>query len=404
MNASAPTPVPAHVPAELVVDFDIYDPPGSREHFHEAWAPLLADDMPPIVWTTANGGHWMPTKGAVVAKIWGDNAHFSNRLSVVPKDVGLQFFGIPQSLDGAKHADFRMLLTGLLGPKAVNRMEADVRAQAVALIDEIAPRGACDFTMDYAGVLPVRIFMTLVDLPLEDADYLVAINEHIIRPHGEMGVVEANEKLNDYLRKPVLERLGAGGTDMLSRMINGTVEGGRHLTEDEAVNMAKLVLQGGIDTVSNLLSFSMHFLAASPATRARIIANPSVIPTAVEEMIRRFPVICTARLVKDDVDYEGVSLRAGDALVMPNAVHALDPRENDDPLAVDLDRAERAHSAFGQGVHRCPGAYLARLEARVTITEWLRRIPDFRIAADKAVRYRGGVVATVETLPLVWEA
>ncbi|MET0547451.1 MAG: cytochrome P450 [Caulobacterales bacterium] len=392
---------PAHVPASLVVDFDVYSPPGSQTDFYSSWLPLLRDEVPPMVWTTANGGHWMPTKGEVVKQMWGDNERFSNRISIVPKEVGEQFFGIPQSLDPPKHQDFRMLLTGVLGPKVINKMEADVRALAVSLIEAVLPRGECEFTRDYAGVLPVRIFMRMVDLPIEDAAYLVEINEHIIRPTGEMSVMEANEKLHDYLRKPVMERLGKDGDDMLSRMINGKVEGGRSLTPDEALNMAKLVLQGGIDTVSNLLSFAMHFLATNPDHRRRLLTEPDIIPAAIEELLRRFPVICTARMVKEDMRYFGADMRKGDAVVMPNPLHGLDERENADAFRPDFDRKERSHSAFGQGIHRCPGAYLARLEARVTIEEWLKRIPEFRLATDD-IRFRGGVIATVELLPLVW--
>jgi camphor 5-monooxygenase len=402
MKSEAASCVPQHVPRDLVVDFDVYDPPGSRQNFHAAWATLLDDAVPPLVWTTANGGHWMPTKGAILARIWADSENFSNRLSVVPKDVGMQFFGIPQSLDAPLHGNFRMLLTGLLGPKAINRMQDQVRALACELINAIEPQGQCDFSADYANVLPVRIFMTMVDLPLADADYLVEINEHIIRPHGGMSVVEANAKLNEYLREPVNRRLGGDREDLLSRMINGRVDGGRTLTPDEAVNMAKLVLQGGLDTVSNLLSFAMNHLASDPSLQVKLAQQPDLVASAVEEMIRRFPVICTGRLVKRDMIYEGVQLHAGDPLVMPNAVHGLDPRENPEPLKVDLDRRERAHTAFGQGAHRCPGAYLARMEARITITEWLRRIPQFAVDSDR-VRYRGGVVAAVEVLPLSWK-
>lgn len=401
-TASPVSDPPAHVPPELVIDFDVYAPPGVRDDFYAGWEGLLAPDVPPIAWSVRNGGHWMPTKGAQLAAIYGDSVRFSNRISLLPKAVGEQFFGIPQSMDPPDHTQFRMLLNKVLGPKIINRMDDEIRALAAETIEALRPRGGCNFTDDYAEKLPVSIFMRLVDLPIDDAPELLEINRHIIRPTGEMSVVEANEKLHAYLRGPVTKRLGGEGGDMLSRMINGRVYD-RALSVDEALNLAKLVMQGGIDTVSNLLSFAMHFLATEPDFRDALVRDPALIPVAVDELIRRFPVVVGARMVCHDMIYEGVDMRAGDVVAIGTPLHSLDPAANAEPARFDLDRTSRAHSTFGQGAHRCPGAYLARLEAQITLEEWLRRIPAFRVAEDAEVTFRGGVIATVESLPLRWD-
>lgn len=408
LNTLMPSPaalrdVPPHVPPELCVDFNVYAPPGADRDFHASWLPLQADDVPAILWSVHNGGHWLPTRGALVAAIYADHLRFSNRYSMVPKDVAAQFFGIPQSLDPPDHQPFRMLLASVLGPKAINRVAEDVRARARRMVAEIRPRGECDFVRDYADVLPVQVFMSLVDLPPQDAPHLQALNAHIVRPSAEgMSVLDADRALADYLAVPVAARLGGEGSDMLSRMINGWVNG-RTLSETEALNLTKLVMQGGLDTVSNLLSFALHHLATNPDHRRALVEDPALIPAAIDEMIRRFPVASTGRMVRRNMVYEGVDMRAGDAVMLATPIHGLDHRENEDPMLVDFHRSARAYSTFGQGVHRCPGAYLARLEIETTLREWLSSIPEFELAQERTL-FRGGIIATVEALPLRWTA
>ncbi|MET0986369.1 MAG: cytochrome P450 [Steroidobacteraceae bacterium] len=393
---------PSHVPAELVIDFDVYNPPNGEHDFYRPWEELQNSGVPEIVWTSRNGGHWLPTTGQLVFDIWGDHERFSNRISIVPKAVGEQFFGIPQSLDPPLHMPFRMLLNSVLGPKAVKTLEDGIRALAISLIDDFRARGQCDFTREYAEILPVHTFLRLVDLPLEDAPQLLEINNHIIRPSGEMTVMEASNRLRAYLQEVVERRLGRDGQDMLSKMINGQVNG-RSLTVEEGTYLALTVLQGGIDTVSNLLAFAMHFLATHPQHRRELIEHPELVPAAVEELVRRFPVVATAREVKNDMTFHGVEMKKGDVLVMATPFHAVDTRLHDRPLEVDFHRTDRPHVTFGNGMHRCPGAHLARHETRITLQEWLARIPHFELA-DSDVRFQGGVVAAVLGLPLKWNA
>jgi cytochrome P450 len=394
--------IPAHVPPSLVVDFDVYDPPNVEHDLQLAWKALQDSGVPDLVWSVRNGGHWLPTRGKLVAAMYADSENFSNRLSILPREIGEHHFGIPQSLDPPEHQPFRMLLNGMLGPKPVMQLEGEIRALAVSMIEEIRGKGGCDFTNDYAYVLPVAIFLKLVDLPIEDRKLLQELNNSIIRPQAAtMSVEEATRRLNDYLRGPVEQRLGGDGKDMLSQMINGRVFG-RRLTSDEALNMAKLVLQGGIDTVSNLMSFAMRFLAENPDHRHELTQNLELIPAAVEELVRRFPVTVQARTVNRDITYAGVEMKEGDAVILGSLVHGLDERENEQPLVCDFHRSKREQSTFGQGIHRCPGAALARLEVRITLEEWLARIPDFELAASD-IRCRGGLVGGVISLPLRWD-
>ena len=394
-------PIPSHVPPELVVEFDAYDPPGVDTGFHAAWHAFSTSGVPEIVWTPFNGGHWLATSGRVVAAMYADSAKFSSRLLMVPKEtVGELFFSVPSSFDRPEHTPFRMLINAVLAPKLINQLENEIRGLARSLIAGFRASGGCEFVEEFANILPIHIFMKLVDLPTSDIGKLKALNDHIVRPDGTMSVPEATAGLHNYLQSIVEARLGGNGTDGFSRMINGQVEG-RALTVEEAVLLATTVLQGGIDTVSNLLSFMMHFLATSPEHRRQLTEDPSILPAAVDEIARRFPVASLGREVKQDIVYEGVDMRVGDMVIMPTALHGLDERQNHDSMRVDFRRTERSHSAFGQGPHRCPGAHIARMEVRITIEEWLAQIPDFELA-EQDIHFRGGVVGTVDALPLRW--
>ena len=393
---------PAHVPANLVVDFDVYNPPGVEQDLQLPWKRLQESGVPDMVWSSCYGGHWLPTRGKLAAAMYADHENFSNRLSILPREVGEHHFGIPQSLDPPQHGPFRMLLNSLLGPKQVMTMETEIRTLAISMIEGLRTKGHCDFANDYANMLPVSIFLRMVDLPLADREMLLELNNSIIRPNSAtMNGEEAIRRLQEYLSGPVQQRLGHDGQDMFSKMINGTVFG-RKLTSDEALNMAYLVMQGGIDTVSNLMSLAMRFLAEHPEKRRELQLNPASIPAAIEEMVRRFPVTVQVRTVRHDIHYGGVDMKQGDIVVLGTPVAGLDERDNPDSAQCDFHRAAREHTTFGNGPHRCPGAHLARLEMRITLEEWLARIPEFELASSD-IRCRGGVVGGLVALPLRWD-
>lgn len=188
---------------------------------------------------------------------------------------------------------------------------------------------------------------------------------------------------------------------MISRMVSGQVNG-RDLTDVEAENICIQVLVGGLDTVVNLLGFTMQFLARHGDLRRRLAADQSLIDDALLEFLRRFPVVSSAREVRDDVEFDGVQLKSGDMVMAPTIVVALDEAMNKDPLAFELKRAGRRHSTFGKGSHTCPGAHLARMEIKIVLKEWFARIPEFELADPSAVGYASGIVGTVKPFDIVW--
>ena len=393
---------PAHVPPSRYIDFDIYQPLQPGKDLHESWKALQDSDLPDVVWTSRNGGHWMVLRGRLVSTVLSDYANFSNHTVLVPKETaGVAYRLLPLSLDPPAHAPFRNLLSNGLSPKAVGGVEAAIRALTVSLIEGFRARGHCNFVHDFAEQLPIRIFMQIVALPTEDMPRLKYLADQFTRPDGSMSFPEVRTNFQAYIAPIIQQRRGQEGADMLSRMINGQVNG-RPLTDEEAANLCIQVLVGGLDTVVNFMGFVMLHLARDAAARRSLAQNPDTIRVAINELARRYPLVTVGREVTHDMVFEGAPLKQGEMIVAPTLLHGLDEAENPQPMTVDFARAEVRHSTFGSGSHTCPGAHLARTETRILLEEWLRRIPEFAIAPDFEVAYTGGIVGSVNSLPLVW--
>ena len=194
----------------------------------------------------------------------------------------------------------------------------------------------------------------------------------------------------------------SSGPDLFSRMVNAQISG-RPISGVELAGMMVNVIFGGLDTVAAALSFTTRCLAEQPALRTQLRENPAIIPHAIEEFLRRFGIPNTARLITRDMQYKGVEFHAGEQILLPKSLHGLDERRYPDPLRVDFSRGVQRHAAFGEGPHRCPGSFLARLELKVFLEEWLTRIADFRIKPGERPRTESGPVNGVKYLPLEWE-
>lgn len=392
---------PSHVPPDRVVDFDIYAPSGAKEDYHRAWKALQQPGTAELVWTPRNEGHWIATSGRLIHHIFADYQRFSSRVIIVPKSIGQHDKLPPITRDPPIHRHFRVLLSTGISPKAVASREGMIRDMTVELIEKLRPRGACEFTREFAEELPIRIFMDMVDMPMEDAARIKYYVDHITRPDEAMSFEDAMKALIDHVAPVAAARRGGQGEDLITHMVNGRI-GDRPLTEIEAAELSAQTLIGGVDTVVNMLSFMMLHLARHPEHRMDLKKNPELIPDAVEEYLRRFPLIADGREIVEDMEFEGVSMRKGEMIVLPTALHGLDERENACPMQVDFHRSTRRHSSFGNGPHKCPGAQLARTEMRIVLEEWLTRIPDFSVKPGFNVSFSSGVVGAVDALPLVW--
>jgi camphor 5-monooxygenase len=392
----------AHVPADRVRDVNIYALAGQETDFHAAWKSLQ-DSSPELIWTPQNEGHWIAMRGDVLAEVQSDHERFSNSVIVLPKSVGEQHKLIPTTIDPPEHRPYRLLLNAQLAPSAIRGLDDTIRATAVDLIESFASKGRCDFTAEYAQVFPIRVFMGIVGLPMSDAANIKTWAESMTRPEPVMPFAEARQAFFDHVGPIVSTRRANPGDDLISHIVTAEIHG-RQLSDEEAVALVTQVLIAGVDTVVNFLSYVLLFLARDTGARAMLAANPASIKSAVHELFRRFGLVVIARIVKHDIEYRGVNLKAGEMVCIPTQIHGLDDRINADPMRVDFARVRARHSAFGSGPHMCPGQELARAEVAITIEEWLKRIPDFHVAADADTNVSGGIVAQINRLVLEWEA
>lgn len=400
---SAPRPIPAHVPPELVVDFDVYDPAAGQGgiDYHDAWVRFQQTTEHPLVWTPRYGGHWIALHGDDVFDIHADHERFSSGRNTVPPTREVPPLGA-LVLDPPQHGPYRAFLTEGLSPKVVRAMEPAIRTLIAGLVAEIAPRGGCDFVADFADVVPMTVFLRLVDVPVADREKLAgwaAVNTRVSDPAQRDA---AARSLRDYLRPVLAARRANPGEDMLSRIVTAEVDGAR-LSDEAALGACTHLMIAGLDTVASLLGFVMLFLARNPDHRRALVADPSAIPGAVKELIRRFPLVTMARQLRADTVLHGIELREGDMIAVPSMLYNLDAREYADPLAVDWQRPVLSTCTFGNGVHRCPGATLGQRELQITLEEWLARIPDFEVDTTRPVAVQGGIVATVTALHLRWD-
>lgn len=401
-TAPAAAAIPAHVPPSLVRDFDLYNVPVDDGDYHSALKRLHAPGIPDIFWTPRNGGHWIATRGEDIYEIFKDSERFSSRALVVPRSRNSPTPLPPIMLDPPEQAKYRSLFAPALSPKAVSPLGEGARALAIELIEGFHAKGECDFVRDFAQHLPIGIFMRMVDIPQSDREQLLHWADQQVRPDSEHEREQSFHHLFAYAAQKVKERRAHPGNDLISQLTKAQVDG-EPIRDEALVPMIFLLLVGGLDTVASAMGFAARFLATSPAHRQELIDHPDRIPNAVEELLRRFPVVNQGRLVLRDMEYKGVAMRGGDQIIMPTTLHGLDDRKFDDPLKVDFSRPTPIHSTFGNGAHRCPGSLLARTELKIFLEEWLKRIPEFRIKAGVTPQVRAGVNATMVSLPLVWE-
>jgi cytochrome P450 len=294
-----------------------------------------------------------------------------------------------------------MLLNNGLSPKAVKAIESEVRELTISLIEDLKDRGHCDFIADFSEKLPIQIFMKIMNLPFERWRELKSLADQITRPDGSLTYHEAEEAMYEFLSPYIDERRGGSGTDLISGIVNGEVKG-EPLTREDCLNFVTMVTIAGLDTLVNFLGFVMHHLATHPDQQRDLAQNPERIQLALEELLRRFPLVVVSRYITRDMEYHGAHLKQGEMITIPSPMHGLDPEVNKCPLDVNFDREVCAHTAFGSGPHKCAGAFLARMEVCITLEEWFKRIPEFELSQNAHISYKGGLVATIDNVPLVW--
>lgn len=394
--------IPAHIPAHLVFDFNIYGDPRVSSNLHTSYVEALAD-APDLFYTPRNGGHWVARGYDVIEAILQDPEHFSSKQNEIPRVENPPVF-IPLDLDPPHNIPFRMALMPSFSPKAVSALQPKIRHWAETIVGQVAAKGACDFVADVSAIYPVSIFMEFTGLPLERLDEFRALSEGFFSAHSQDAdaVAAVAAKVIGIMMEIAEQRRAQPQEDLISRLVTADVNG-RPITQEELQSMFFLLFLGGMHTVTNAAAFMFRHLARDPALQKQLAEHPERISAFVEEGLRCFGVINAPRLVTGNIEKFGAPLRKDDMVLCLMALGGRDERKNPDAVTFDLDRKDRKHLTFSSGTHLCIGHYLARAELRALTEEWLRRIPRFSLQSDEPQPFRANITFDIVRLPLRWE-
>jgi cytochrome P450 len=381
-------------------------------HLEPEWAAdpyPIQDDLRrrcPIARTERFGGGWLPTRYEDVAAIAYDTERFSSRAIIMgnyrpPAELAPVGGSPPISSDPPFHHLARKLLLPAFTKSAVARQEPATRALCHALIDAFAGQDVVDAARDYSQHIPMRVIAGMLGFPVQDGprfrEFVENALEGVNLPPDER--VARMERLFDYLLAQVHDHLGHPRDDLTSYLIDAEL-GGVKLAREHVVGTMALLLIAGIDTTWSAIGAALWHLAKTPADRERLAADPGLLPTAVEELLRAYAPVTMARLVKQDMHWRGVDMAADDWILLSFPAANRDPAQFDRADEVVIDREVNRHAAFGLGIHRCIGSHLARMELRVALEAWLERIPEFSLADPAAVTWSAGQIRGPRTLPL----
>ena len=392
------------IPEDLVVDFDIHDD-GLTPKVYERYAELRRTC--PVAWSDSHGGHWVLTRYTDIHEVNRCPQLFSNNPVGIPPNLGQDQPLIPLEIDPPEHTSYRHILTPLFSPSRMNALEPQIRSLVTELIDRFAARGECDFIAEFAKPLPAQVFLGLMGWPQEDATRLLKWTYDVIEGKPGGTDEESNEvrtaaglEIYTYFAELLDNAYEQPGDDIISQLTRARYEGERELSQFEILNIVFIVMLGGLHTVTGTLGNSLIYLAEHPGQRDRLAADPALIPSAVEELLRWESIVAPARRVTEPVTLGGVEMQPGDRVLLALGAAGRDPEEFPDADDVVLDRVPNRHLAFGSGPHRCLGSHLARVELKVALEEIHRRLPDYELVAGEPPVLRLHQVKGVERLKL----
>lgn len=395
------TEPPGHVPPELIFDVDLFDLPGAKDGPHAAWKKVQ-QEKPPLFWTPRNGGYWMAVGAKEILEIQNDAETYSMRAMLIPRNPR-PYPAPPIDMDPPEHGKWRILISPAFSPKAIAAAEDMVRKFAVELIDGFKRDGECEFVTAFTATLPIVVFLTMMDLPIEDRHQLLPLANDIVRSPEPSKIHEARLGIKRYAEQAVADRRARPRADLITKFLTAKIDG-QPIPDEMLVGMLALILSGGLDTVKNLLGFACLSLARRPDLQQRLHDDPAIIPAAVEELCRRHGVSHTARLVTRDTVLSGVQLKEDDQIQQFSYLVGLADETVPNPMEIDFDRPMPIpHATFGNGPHRCPGSILAKKELTVWLQEWFPRIPRFAVKPGTIPQQNSGSVQVMSELWLSWD-
>jgi cytochrome P450 len=399
-------PAPPEPVQDWATDYDIFDP-GYVARPQEIWDSMRKEC--PVAHTERWGGSWMPTRMADIREIAHDTDMFTSyEVGVVPRPEnelevteGVRF--PPIDSDPPDHLWQRRLILPFFSPAAVERYEPATRALCRRLVEGFADKGEVDGAEQYAQQIPASVIAQMLGLPAEDTAQFTHWVREILEFGGqdpERGLAAQGELL-PYLNMQIQRRRDDPGDDIISYLLNAEHDG-KPIEMIHIIGTCQLLVVAGVDTTWSGIGSSLYHLATHKDDLARLVAEPELLPSAIEELLRAYSPVTMARLVAEDTEFQGCPMKAGDRVLMSWPAANRDPEAFEEPDKVIFDRERNRHLAFGLGIHRCAGSNLARMEMRVALEEFLRRIPEFELDTSKEMTWAGGQVRGPRKLPIVF--
>jgi len=393
--------------SDWATDFDHGDPEYNR-HAHAIWTELRGTC--PVAHSDRYGGTWLPVTHEHVREIAYDTENFTSRAvvvsTVVPGDPAPIGGAPPITSDPPFHHEARRLVLPPFSPKKIAEWEPEIRRLCNELLDkmEAGAKGGLtvDAAIEYAQHIPVNVIARMLGFPLEDDDlfreFVHDILENINGDPEER--IRSFERIDAYLKAQIDDHVANPRDDLTGYLIDVEL-GGEKLPHEMVGGFILLLLVAGIDTTWSAIGSSLWHLATHESDRRRLVNEPDLMATAIEEFLRAYAPVTMARLVAKDHDFHGCPMKKDEWVLLPFPAANLDPAEFENADQVIIDRAENRHAAFGLGIHRCLGSNLARLELHVAVEEFIKRFPDFELAhGEEGVVWSVGQIRGPRQLPV----
>jgi cytochrome P450 len=384
--------------------YDVNSVTGVHGHWQEL--DSFRERFPVFFRSESTPGFWVVTDREAVREAILDPDLFSSRSNqVLTPDPPYKH--IPVHYDPPEHNGYRKALNPWFTLPAMRQHEPQIRAFAVQQVASLVQAGRCDYVKDFAAQFAARAFLYSLGLDLDDGPMLFTWVQDVLegfRDPEPTRAVEALAQVRDHFAGLIADRRAHPRDperDFLSFYLQATVED-RPLTDDEILDTCETLMLGGLDTARSQLGFAMHHLATHDADRRAIAADSALIPNALEEFLRVYPVVvAVGRKVSRDTNFHGCPMRAGDMVQLLTATENRSPDLWKNATEADIYREDVRHATFGLGQHRCLGSHLARLEMRVALEVWHAAIPEYTLDANEALEERARVVS-LTSLPLSW--
>jgi hypothetical protein len=373
-------------------DHDGYDifSPEFRQDPHSTWRAMREGGCP-VAHSGAWGGSWMPVAYNDIRDIARDGTRFSSRAVEVagPLESAGGLHLPPLTSDPPQHKPHRDVLMPYFLPKRIAEFEPFIRQQAQRLIGVLAAKGGGDVVADFAQHLTIAVLTKMLGVPPGEqfTDWMIRMIR--IGPKDQSVRAQAVGEILDYLGALLDARTAEPRDDLISYLASAEIDG-EPLSRKHQIGAAFLVLIAGADTTWSAIGASLWHLASHDDDRRRLVADPALVDTATEEFLRVYAPVSVGRLTQEALELHGRSIAVGERVLLAFGAANRDPEVFEAPNEIRIDRTRNRHLTFGSGGHRCLGSNLARLELRITLEEWLRAIPDFRLVDPAGVEWSGG--------------